>query len=302
VTDQAELVTQLDTFFNVAAFDESGDRQYFPPGYESILERFAAPGFLQGTWNGLMLNNAEAVDRMYLIVFPGQSVLDTIVAREVERGGAGAVIFAHHMADYQESGPGFVHITETQLEDLREHRISYYHCHAPLDCHPEISTATALANALKVREQQRFAPYYGGLAGVFGKIGPIGFHEFAQKVATATDLPSLRYSAIRHNGRPVQQVGITTGGGGEPEVMREALDLGCDTFVTGEWWLFGPGDYRAGERIKIHDFLVAADLNLIGTSHYASECVVLRDQMPAWLGEHVTGVEPMFIPQDDPWR
>jgi putative NIF3 family GTP cyclohydrolase 1 type 2 len=302
VINQAELVTQLDTFFNVAAFDESGDRQYFPPGYDSTFQRYAAPGFLESSWNGLMLSNTDTVDRVYLIVFPAQSVLDTIVAREVERGAPGAMIFCHHMADYQESGPGFVHITEAQLEDLREHCISYYHCHAPLDCHPEISTSTALANALKVREQQRFAPYFGGLAGVWGKVGPIGFHELAQKAAAATGLPYLRYSAVRHNGRPVQQVGIVTGGGGEPEVIREAMGMGCDTYVTGEWWLFGPGESRAEDRRRMHDFLVHADINLLGTSHYASESVVMRDQMPAWLRDSIPGVEALFVPQEDPWR
>ncbi len=302
MTNQAELVAQLDTFFNVAAFDESGDRQYLPPGYESILQRYAAPGFLESSWNGLMLNNTDTVDRIYLIVFPDQKVLDTIVAREVERGAPGALIFSNHMADYQENGPGFVNITEAQLEDLREHCISYYHCHAPLDCHPEISTSTALANALKLREQQRFAPYFGGMAGVLGKVGPIGFHEFAQKTAAATGLPYLRYSTIRHNARPVQQVGIISGLGGEPQYIQQAIDLGCDTFVTGEWWQFGPGEHRAESRAAMHEFLVSADVNLIGTSHYASECVVMRDQMPAWLRDNIPAVEPVFIPQDDPWR
>ena len=60
---QAELVTKLDTFFKVSAFNESADRQYFPNGYKSIFENFAAPGFLEGTWNGLMLSNAENIER-----------------------------------------------------------------------------------------------------------------------------------------------------------------------------------------------------------------------------------------------
>jgi len=302
VIQQADLVNRLNTFFDSAAFDESSDRQFFPPGYESIFQRYAAPGFTDGTWNGLMLDNAAALDRVYLIVFPGQNVLDTIIAREVERGAPGALIFSHHMIDYQESGPGFVYITESQMQDLREHNISFYVCHAPLDCHPEVSTSTALANALKLREQQRFATYIGGRAGVCGKIAPIGFHEFARKVASVTDLPYLRYSAIRHNGRAVQQIGIITGQGGDPQFMREALELGCDTFVTGEWWLFGPGDWRVQHREKVHEFLVSADINLIGTSHYASEAVVMRDTMPEWLRENVPTVEPVFVPQDDPWR
>ena len=44
------------------------------------------------------------------------------------------------------------------------------------------------------------------------------------------------------------------------------------------------------------------NLNLIGTSHYASEAVVMRDQMPDWFRENTPGVEPFFVSQEDPWR
>ena len=92
----------------------------------------------------------------------------------------------------------------------------------------------------------RFA--VAGLAGVYGKVGPLSFNEFARKCAEATALPGLRYDAIRHNGRPVQQVAIVTGNGADPQFLREAISIGCDTFVTGEWWLFGPGEFRAAYR------------------------------------------------------
>ncbi len=300
--NQAELVTKLDTFFNVTAFDESDEGKTFPAGYDSVLRRFAAPGFWESSWNGLVLDNAASVDRVYLVAFPAQSVLDTIIAREVERGAPGALIFSHHLNDYQESGPGQVPVAEAHLEELREHHISYYVCHAPLDCHPEISTSTALANALRIKEQARFAPYHGGLSGVYGTVSATGFHEFARKLAEVTGLPALRYSAVRHNGRPVEKVGVVAGLGGSPETIQEAFDLGCDTFVTGEWWLFGPGEWRAQHREQMSEFLRGANINLLGATHYASEMVVMRDALPEWLHEHIPAVETVFIPQDDPWR
>jgi putative NIF3 family GTP cyclohydrolase 1 type 2 len=302
VINQAELVAKLDAFFDVKAYDERQERELFPPGYDSVLQRYAVPGFWEGSWNGLMLGNGATLERVYLAVFPSQNTLDTIIAREVERGAPGAMIFCHHVGDYHESGAGFVPITEAQLEELREHHISYYVCHAPLDCHPEISTSTALANALKLKDQTRFAPYRGGLAGVYGSVATPGFHDFGKRVSDATGLPSLRYYAVRHNGRPVQNVAIVTGTGGTVEYIQEAISLGCDTFVTGEWWLFGPGEWRAQRREAMREFLLTADVNLIGTSHYASEAVVMRDQMPTWIKENIPAVEAIFIPQDDPWR
>ncbi len=299
--NQTDLVAKLDTFLGVGTYIETDQAQLFPPGYESVLQRFTAPDFLSGSWNGLMLDNTETLDRVYLIVFPAQSVLDTIIAREVQRGAPGALIFAHYMADYQEAGPGTVHVTETQLEDLREHKVSYYVSHAPLDCNPEISTSGALANALKLKEQVRFGAYCGGLAGVHGKIGPLGFTEFANKVAEATALPRLRYGQLRHNGRAIQHVAIISGVG-EIDFIREAVDIGCDTFVAGEWWLFGPGDWRMQHRERMREFLRGADINLIGTTHYASKAVVLREPMLAWFKDNIPTVEAVFIPQDDPSR
>ncbi|HLY28370.1 MAG TPA: Nif3-like dinuclear metal center hexameric protein [Aggregatilineales bacterium] len=299
---QAELVARLDTFFNVAAFDESSGRRFFPAGYESMFEHFAAPGFLTGSWNGLMLDNAKDLDRVYLIVFPAQSVLDEIIAREVERGAPGAMIFCHHVCDYRESGPGFVPMPEVQLEELKEHHISYYVCHAPLDVNKEISTASALADMLKLGDQERFVSYMGGFAGLHGKINAMGFNDFARRVAEATALPLLRYDAIRHNGRPVQHVAVVTGGRAEPEVIREAANLGCDTFVAGEWWLFGPGEWRVSHREEARILLTDSSINLIGTSHYASEAVVMRAVMPDWFYGFTPGVEPIFVGQADPWR
>ncbi len=300
---QAEIVRELDTFFSVDAFDETGHwRPFMSDSQFRLFERFASPAFLNGTWNGLMLDNAEEVDRVYLVVFPGQDVLDTIIAREVERGAPGALIFAHHLADYEESGRGVVQIPQEQLEELQEHHISYYHCHSPLDCHPEISTATALANVLGLREQQRFSPYYGGLAAVYGMAGkePVSFQAFASRLAKVTDLERLRYDQVRHNGQPVSKVAVAPGSGGEPELIEQAAALGCDTFVTGHWWLFGDNAYAQQHRARMREFLPDVRMNLLAASHYATEMVVMRDQMPGWF--HDRGLDAELVPQADPWR
>ena len=41
-------------------------------------------------------------------------------------------------------------------------------------------------------------------------------------------------------------------------------------------------------------------MNLLGTSHYASEMVVMRDQMPGWFRN--AGIDAKFIKQPNPWR
>jgi putative NIF3 family GTP cyclohydrolase 1 type 2 len=299
--NQAELVHKLDTFFNIQAYDESKLwAEIIPASEMQIYQRFAGEEFVQGTWNGLMLHSTHEIDRVYLVVFPGQAVLDTILALELERSAPGALIFAHHPADFVESGRGFLGISEAQLEALREHRISYYSCHAPLDCHPEISTVVALAKALKLRDWEPFSSHHGGTEGVHGRVKDMSFGQFAENLAKATDLPYIRYNQIRFNGQPVEHVAVVPGGGNHLNILQEVRDLGCDTYVTGHWWLIGDYEYAAQSREQMRKLVPQLPMNLIGTSHYASEMLVMRDQLPAWFRN--AGIEARFIKQPDPWR
>ena len=287
--------------FAIEAFDESGHwRPSFTDRDYQTFEQFTVPAFRSSTWNGLMLDNTTAIDRVYTIVFPTQDVLDTIIAKEVARGAPGALIFAHHLLNYEKSERGFAHIPEVQLEELAEHGISYYLCHAPLDCHAEISTATALANVLGIREQERFSPYYGGLAAVQGVMGkPITFQAFAARLAKVTDVAGLRYDQVRHNGQPVNRVAVVPGNGAEVNLLKLAAELGCDTFVTGQWWFYSDNSYAATQREPIQHIMPEVNLNLLGVSRYATEMVVMRDQMPGWFRD--LGFDVEFIPQEDSW-
>ncbi|MHB8624953.1 MAG: Nif3-like dinuclear metal center hexameric protein [Aggregatilineales bacterium] len=298
---QTEVVARLDTYFDVAAFDERAIGERLPPDYMPILAKYAAPGFLNSGWNGLWLNNAETIERTYLIVYPTQAALDTVIAKEVQRGPTGALILAHYLAGPTDDPTGLIPIAEAQLAELREHHISYYVCHAPLDAHKETGTSSALAHALKVREPGVF-PIRDRRIGIHGLLGPIGFHELAKRAADATGLAGLRYSALRHNGLVIQRIAVIAGLC-SPDDLRAALASGADTVVTGEWWPIASSNNgtQAPRRTALHELLQTADLNLIGTSRYASESIVMRDQMPEWFRVHAPGVEPQFVPQEYPW-
>lgn len=298
---QADLVQQLDSMFAIEAFDESVHwKPLLSDRDTQVLERFAAPGFRSGTWNGLLLDNAKQIDRVYTVVFPTQDVIDTIIAREVARGAPGALIFAHHLLNFNQEKRRYALIAEEQLEELAEHQIGYYLCHAPLDCHAEISTAGALANMLGLREQARFAPYYGGLAGVHGTLGkPLSFQAFARRLAKVTDVDHLRYDQVRHNGQPVGRVAVVSGNGAALTLLEQAAELGCDTYVTGQWWLYADHPDAEAQRDEMRAFIQQFPMNLLGVSRYATEMVAMRDQMPGWF--RGLGIETEFIPQDDPW-
>lgn len=299
-----ELCTKLDLFFNVHTFNESDGWDFaMPDSYMGMFKRFVRPSFVEGSWNGLMLDNRNEkadVDRIYLVVFPNQDVIDTIIAQEVERQAPGAMIFAHHLMGFSERELRFNPLVAEQLEELQEHHISFYNCHAPLDCHPEISTGNALANALGLDEQERFFEYYGGLAGVHGKILPMTFQKFAEKLADVCEIETLRYDQCRHNGRMVEHVALIPGGGDDPEEMRKAEELGADTYVTGHWWLFGDSEFAQERREKAPEVINKLSLNLLAGSHYSTELIVMRDQMVDWFQD--LGLETVLLRQQDPWR
>ena len=296
--DQAELVGQLDSLFQVTRFDESENWDFaIPEGYRAVLQRFLAPSFLEGTWNGLMLDNTDEVDRVYLAVFPNQPVLDMAIAREVERGAPGALLFTHHPAVY---GPtqGFSMIPEAQLADLREQSISVYVGHAPLDCHPEISTEGALAKALRLKEQKRFAFYVNGLAGVWGVVNSAPLQAFAERLAKVCEMPTLRYDQVCHNGRTVERVAIIPGGGDNPDLISEAQSLGCDTYVTGQWWPYVDSAWAEQQRARLSSLIPCLEINLLGSSHYSSELVVMRDQMQGWFKD--LGIDTQLLREPSP--
>mgnify|MGYP001254062623 CR=1 FL=1 len=298
--NQAELVRKLDDYFAVKVFDEREQwQQKIPAADLAGYRRYAVPEFLEGSWNGLMLDNALEVDRVYLVVFPGQAVLDTILALELEREAPGALIFAHHPADFEESDRGFLGISEAQIEDLLEHDISFYSCHQPLDYHPETSTVMALAKAIKLRDSEVFVNESGHPEGAHGRVADMSFGSFAALLAEVTELPRLPYQQVRFNGQPVEHVALIPGGGCEPDQLLRARDLGCDTYLTGHWWLEGDYAYADEHRARMRELVPTLPMNLLGTSHYASEMVVMRDQMPGWFRN--AGIEARFIKQPDPW-
>jgi len=104
---------------------------------------------------------------------------------------------------------------------------------------------------------------------------------------------------VRHDGLPVLHVAVVPGNGADPALLEQAVALGCDTYVTGQWWFYGETDDAEAQRARMRDLLSTLKLNLLGVSRYATEMVVMREQMPGWF--RAQGVDAEFISQSDPW-
>lgn len=291
----AELAARLDAYLDLDRF-ESDDFAIIPEFCREAgipFEEFATPSFLR-RFNGLMLDNTTEVSRVLTLVFPSDEVLAEVLRRA---GSEPALIFTHHPMDMETSGRGLVPVGEEWLRRLREAGVSLYAAHAPLDCHEATSTSRALARALGVPAEATFAGYFGGHAGVYGRIDPVPFEEFAERVRAACGVDRLE---MKKHGNAVEHVAVVAGGAAYPPIMQEALDAGCDTYVTGDFRVRHGGPWAEEHRPAFDAFVDSVPLNLIGGSHYATESLVLRDDMPPFFRE--LGLAAEFVPQPDPWR
>jgi putative NIF3 family GTP cyclohydrolase 1 type 2 len=291
----AELVALLDDFLHIERFPSDDFSEIVPFSKEAgiDIEEYATEQFLQ-RFNGLAFDNAEDVECVYTLVFPSAEVL-----AEVQRRAAGrpALIFTHHPMDFETSNAGLLPIKEAWLQRLRSKRISLYAAHAPLDCHETISTSRSLARALKVPAARTFASYMGGHAGVHGRIDPVPFEVFAERVKDACGVDQL---TTKRNSDTVEHVAVVAGGAAFPGLMEEALAAGCDTYVTGDFQVRHGGPWAEKHRPEFDAFVEEVELNLIGGSHYATEALVLQHEMLGWFNSQ--GLEAEFVPQSDPWR
>jgi len=281
----ADLAAGLDEFFRLDAYppDDFVEIEEFCREAGIALERDATPEFMQ-RHNGLMLHNAEEVERVYSLVFPADEVL-----AEVERRAAGrpALIFTHHPMDFETSGRGLLPVGEASLQRLRDAGISLYAAHAPLDCHDTISTSRSLARAAGVCVEEICAGYHGGHAGIIGTIDETPLVAFVERLRKAFEVDRID---VHEHTLGVRRVAVVAGGAAFPPMMQEAIDRGCDTYLTGDFRVRSGGPW----------FVESAPINLVGGSHYATEALVLRHEMLGWFNS--LGLPAEFVSQKDAWR
>jgi putative NIF3 family GTP cyclohydrolase 1 type 2 len=291
----ADIAARLDDFFRVDAFPSADFEEIVQFCDEAgiPLAEFATPTFMR-RHNGLMLANAYEVQVVYTVVFPSDELIAEIERRAYMRP---ALIFTHHPMDFETSGAGLIPISTRSLERMQDAGISLYTAHAPLDCHDTMSTSRALARAIGVPTEHTFAEYYGGHAGVWGEILPASLDDFVSRVGQACEVERVD---SKRNSDTVQRVAVCAGGAAFPGIMQEAVDLGCDTYVTGDYQVRHGGPWAEEHRPEFDAFVARVPLNLIGGSHYATESLVLRTGVIDLF--RTLDFDAEFVSQSDPWR
>ena len=225
-----------------------------------------APRDWKEDWDnvGLLCGHAEQDVRRCLVALD----VTMAVAQEAFNWGA-ELIVSHHPLLFSAQSLSDADAAGKLLLYLAEHRIAVISLHTNLDSAPG-GVNDVLAERLGLSDIRTFTGENHGI-GRIGLVEEQSLTDFAALVKTRLGAGGVRYAA---GGKPVRCVAV--GGGSCMDFLPQALEAGCDTFVTGD--------------VKYHQFQKAAALgvNLIDAGHFPTEdpvCEVLRDRLAAEFPE-----------------
>ena len=234
----------------------------------SLQMDFDNAGFLVGRGD-------RTVDKILVSL----DITEEVVSEAVELGCQ--LIVSHHPVIFFPAKS----VTDTTpdgriLLSLVEHNIAAICAHTNLDAvsggvNDALAQRLGLTNIEQLKQDGVDAsgrPYGIGRVGNTAGV-PMYAPAFAAFVKEVLGANGVRFVDVR---RPVRRVAV--GGGACSDMMKDAIALGCDTFVTAD--------------VKYNGFLdaKALGLNLIDAGHYPTEQVVIP-VLAKWLADGLPKVE-----------
>jgi putative NIF3 family GTP cyclohydrolase 1 type 2 len=272
------LVELLDAYFGT--LDVRGDdwsdlfELVYPDPY---WREFAEPAY-EGRWNGLLVRGGDEVTRVATCVFPSDRVVGLLAP--------GTFLFSEHPIDYGDE-PGFLALARATFERMRAGAIGFYHVHAPIDHHPEVSPSRLCAAAMGVPVEEEYLPIAEGIPGGAAVIGAsdASLDELAARLQAGLGAEVPVQVVRRRDTDRAGRVAVVGGGGADRDALEASLERGCETFVTG-----GVFTSWAEEFLALAD---EAGVAVIDGTHYGTEKPT-QIAMVDWF--QAAGLEAEFIP------
>jgi len=217
---------------------------------------FAEPGY-ERRWNGLLVRGGEDVTSVATCVFPSDRVVGLLAP--------GTFLFSEHPIDYGDEA-GFLPLAREAFERMRAGGIGFYHVHAPIDHHPEVSPSRLCAAAMGVPVDEEYLPIAEGIPGGAAVIGTsdASLDDLAARLQAALG-PEGPVGVVRRrrDGDRAGRVAVVGGGGADRDALQASLERGCETYVTG-----GVFTRWAAEFLALAD---EAGVAVIDGTHYGTE-------------------------------
>jgi putative NIF3 family GTP cyclohydrolase 1 type 2 len=157
-----DVVAGLDAYFRVPDVRNDDWSRGFEHCYpDPYWREYAEPGY-EERWNGLMVRGGEEIERAATCVFPSDRIVPGLEPR--------TLLFSEHPVDLADE-PGFLPLARETFETMREREISFYHAHAPLDMHPQVSPSRLCANGVGLEDLAEYYPIADGITGGAAIIG-----------------------------------------------------------------------------------------------------------------------------------
>ncbi len=199
-----EVVSHLDQLLDVATIPD------YPPAL-----------------NGLQAANGGRVRKIAAAVDASQRTIEAAIAAEAD------LLIVHHGLFWGGSLP-IVGSQYTRVRLLIDHDIAVYSAHLPLDCHPTFGNNVLLARELGLTPDAAFGAWKSIKLGVQGATAEPTAAIVARAGVYAGRFGGQVVASAVDEGRVTRRWAIITGGGVNPDTIREAKAAGVDTFITGE--------------------------------------------------------------------
>jgi putative NIF3 family GTP cyclohydrolase 1 type 2 len=281
----SELVADLDAYFRVD--DVEGDAPWGQI-YEQLgapyWREFAEPSYA-ARWNGLMLRGGDQVERAGTCVFPSDGIVASLPPR--------TFLFSEHPLDLDDE-PGFVPLSRASFETMRERQISFYHVHAPLDHHPQVSPSRLCAEAVGIADYDEFFPIAAGIPGGAAVIGrsELTLDELAQRLSNSLG-KEVPVEVLTRPRKQAGRVAFAAGGGAMREALEAALERDCTTYVTGNAATRCRLDFVQADVRAFRELADEAGVALVDGTHYGTEKPP-QIAMAGWLRNR--GLPAEFLP------
>jgi len=173
--------------------------------------------------NGLQVQGPEQIEKIALAVdFCSDSVMKALEFNA-------QLLIVHHGLIWG----GLKAIRDITFERVRHlicNNMGLYAAHLPLDLHPSVGNNAELARILKVGYGGPFGCRDGLALGLWGEFtSPMDMDELKKSI---DELLSTRSSVLAYGSRKVKRIAIVSGGAAW--AVEEAIERGCDVYLTGE--------------------------------------------------------------------
>jgi putative NIF3 family GTP cyclohydrolase 1 type 2 len=258
-----DVVAELDRYFRVAEVENDDWSAPFEAVYdEPYWRHYVEPGY-EGKWNGLMVRGTGDVERVVTCVFPSDRIIGDLQA--------GTLLFSEHPLDFADE-PGFLPLSRASFDVLKERSCGFFHAHAPLDMHPEVSPSRLCARGVGLEALQEYFPIADGIPGGAAIIGESRLSlEGLAEAFRAFLGPEIKVHVITRPRYEAGRVAVVAGGGADVDILTESIDRGCQTYVTGNAATNCRIDWIQEQVRAFRELAEEHDIALVDAMHYGME-------------------------------